>query len=103
MKNWTEILTQAGQTKLAAYYEKAADSVKAKLAAQFEQIDFEEMPTLIRDYVLKKPETAIPADLSPAPFYPFPAADDAQKDLFAKAEALGKTTDEIISRWTFKS
>lgn len=90
MKNWTEILTQAGQTKLAAYYEKAADSVKAKLAAQFEQIDFEEMPTLIRDYVLKKPETAIPADLSPAPFYPFPAADDAQKDLFAKAEALGK-------------
>ena len=85
MNHWIDVLKQAQQNVLADYFANATPEVQKKLAAQFEQIDFAELPALIRDYVLNKPETAIPADLSPAPFFPYPAKNDEQRLLYAKA------------------
>ena len=94
MNQWIDILKSAGQNVLAEYFANATPEIQKKLAAQFEQIDFAELPALIHDYVLNKPETAIPADLSPAPFFPFPAKNEEQKALYAKAYKAG---EEILS------
>ena len=94
MNHWINVLKQANQDVLADYFANAASEVQEKLAAQFEQIDFTELPTLIRDYVLNKPVTAIPADLSPAPFFPYPAKNNEQALLYTKAYKAG---EEILS------
>ncbi len=79
----------AGQAHLLAHYDAADAAAQAKLEAQFSVIDWEALPGLIAGYVLKRPETAIPADLAPAPFFPFPARTPEQEKLYAEATAKG--------------
>ena len=83
-------IAAAGQAHLLAHYDAADAAAKAKLEAQFEAIDWEALPGLIDAYVLNRPKTAIPDDLAPAPFFPFPAKTDEQKDLYARAIAKGE-------------
>ena len=79
-------LNKAGQTKLAEYLESAPGSARARIEAQICDIDLDELPGLIADYVMKKPETAIPADLAPAPFLPFPP-DTPERDAYYHSAA----------------
>jgi len=65
------------------------------LTEQLLEINWDELPELIRDYVFHKPETSIPEDLTPAPFFPFPAKTQEQEELYSKAESIGK---ELISQ-----
>ena len=83
-------IAAAGQSHLLAHYDAADAAAKAKLEAQFEAIDWEALPGLIDAYVLNRPKTAIPDDLAPAPFFPFPAKTDGEKALYAKAIAKGE-------------
>ncbi len=77
------------QEKLIAFLEKADPADCAAIEKQLNDIDWEELSALIRDYVFQKPETKIPDDLTPAPFFPFPARTPEQKDLYGKAFAKG--------------
>ena len=89
MQQIIEKLRKAGQNRLADHLALAAPENAARLAKQISELDLEELPRLIRDYVMKKPETKIPSDLTPAPFFPFPAKTDEQKKLYAEAAAAG--------------
>jgi len=83
-------ISAAGQSHLLAHYDAADAAAKARLEAQFEAIDWEALPGLIDAYVLNRPKTAIPDDLAPAPFFPFPAKTDEQKALYARALSKGE-------------
>ncbi len=89
------ILRDAGQERLADYLTHAADADRTKLEKQLLEINWQELPELIKDYVFNKPETEIPKDLTPAPFFPFPAKTPEQQELYREAEQKGK---ELLSR-----
>jgi len=84
-----ETLKKYQQNALAAALEKSDPGDRAALEKQLEAIHWEELSRLIKEYVFVKPETAIPNDLTPAPFYPFPAKTAEQKARYAEAEKLG--------------
>lgn len=88
--NLVEKLNAAGQSRLAATLESLQGPSKGKLQTQLEQIDWEELPQLIKEYVLKTPETSIPSDLAPAPFFPLKPKDAAQAALYKKAMEEGR-------------
>ena len=85
-----ETLRKYGQDFVASKLESLSGEARAKLEKQLSEIDFAELSELIRDYVLQKPVTEIPADLAPAPFFPFPAKDEAQKAYYEKARKEGE-------------
>ena len=76
----------AGQEHLLAY-----DS--PLLAEQLKAVDWGALPGLIRDYVLKKPENAVPDDVKPAPYFPLHPRTDAEK---ARREAAVKKGVELL-------
>ncbi|MBE6373732.1 MAG: UDPGP type 1 family protein, partial [Lentisphaerae bacterium] len=88
--NWKETLLAHGQTRIAGHLEKIGPDSRARLEKQLAEIDFDELDSLIRQYVLHKPETAIPADLSPAPFFRMKPENGAQTEYYRKAEAKGR-------------
>ena len=63
-------LAAAGQEQLLRFWDELDDAGKAKLAAQLDAIDFEELRRLIGEYVVRRPVTGIPADLAPAKWLP---------------------------------
>ena len=85
-----ETLRKYGQDFVASKLEKLAGEARAKLEKQLSEIDFCELDELIREYVLQKPVTEIPAHLSPAPFFPFPAKDETQKAYYETARKEGE-------------
>ncbi len=85
-----ETLRKYGQDFVASKLEKLAGEARAKLEKQLSEIDFCELDELIREYVLQKPVTEIPAHLSPAPFFPFPARDETQKAYYETARKEGE-------------
>jgi len=88
--NWKEILLAHGHRHVAEVLDKAVGPAREKLEKQLEKIDFDELDRLIREYVLKKPETPIPADLSPAPFFRLKPENAAQAEYYRRAEAKGR-------------
>lgn len=91
MKNaLAELLEKHDQTQLLAFWNTLDEAGKDKLAAQINDIDFDTLDTLIADYVLRRPETAIPDDLKPAPFFPLVPAGEKQAAYYAEAEKAGK-------------
>lgn len=90
MKNLIEILKENQQDAVLTALESLQGAEKEKLEKQLTEIDWQELPELIRDYVFQKPETKIPSDLSPAPFFAFPPVDETQKALYEKALHTGE-------------
>jgi len=88
--NWKEILLAHHQDRIAGQLEKLAPQSRAKLEKQLAEINFDELDSLIREYVAKKPETEIPADLSPAPFFRLKPENQAQAEYYRQAEAKGR-------------
>ena len=74
-------IAAAGQEQLLRYWDELDAAGQARLKSQLEAINFEELSGLIRDYVLRKPETVIPADLAPAKYFPLVPADEATRKL----------------------
>lgn len=83
------------QEHLIPVLQKATPHDREKLEKQLSTLPWEELPALIRDYVLRKPVTAIPDDLRPAPFFPFHPESEKRKQYYAKAELAGK---ELLSQ-----
>lgn len=88
--NWKETLLAHQQTRIAEQLEKIGPESRAKLEKQLSEINFDELDSLIREYVDQKPETKIPADLSPAPFFRLKPENGAQAEYYRKAEAKGR-------------
>ena len=89
-----DTLKKYNQNALAAYLEKADEADRKAIEKQLAQIHWDELSGLIRDYVFQKPETAIPDDLTPAPFIAFPPKTDAEKVRCAEAMKKG---EELLS------
>ena len=83
-------IAAAGQLEVLRFWDALDDAGQRKLAAQLAEINWEELPGLIRDYVLQRPQTAIPADLTPAKYFPDCAADSATEALYRRAAAAGE-------------
>lgn len=80
----------AGQLEVLRFWNDIDDAGQRKLAAQLAAINWEELPGLIRDYVLQRPRTEIPDDLAPAKYFPDCAADTGTADLYRRAVAAGE-------------
>lgn len=84
------LLNSHHQEQLLTFVPSLDRAGRERLAGQLRAIDFDAMDGLIRDYVLKKPETPIPPDLAPAPYFPAVPADEAQAEYYRRAEAEGR-------------
>ena len=78
-------IVASGQEHLLKYFDELDNAGKEKFAGQLAEVNWENIPVLAQEYVLKRPETAIPADLAPADYYRLQGNDE----LFARAEAQG--------------
>lgn len=80
----------AGQLEVLRFWNDIDDAGQRKLAAQLAAINWEELPGLIRDYVLQRPKTEIPDDLAPAKYFPARADDADTAELYRRAVAAGE-------------
>ena len=79
----------AGQLEVLRFWDELDEAGRRKLSGQLAEINWQELPGLIRDYVINRPRTAIPGDLAPASFFPLEPKDDATRDLYRRAAAAG--------------
>ena len=79
----------AGQSEVLRFWDELDEAGRRKLSGQLAGINWQELPALIRDYVINKPQTAIPDDLAPASFFPLVPEDDATRELYRRAVAAG--------------
>lgn len=82
-------IIDAGQEHLLRYTGEASEADMAAYVAQLEAVDWQQIPQLAADYVLSRPEIAIPEDLSPAQFFPLLPVDSSMEQYYAAADAKG--------------
>lgn len=88
--NTSNELKKYGQEHLLKFYNELDAAGKKELETQLEQIDWEELNKLIKEYVLEKPHVEIPSDLSPAPFFPINPGTEKDKKYYAEAYKKGE-------------
>lgn len=84
-----EKLKRYKQEHILSFLDELSEDQQEKLFSQIEEIDFEELEELIEQYVLQKPETKIPADISPAPYFSETPENEKQQELYRNAEIKG--------------
>lgn len=84
------ILERNQQTILLEHLKSLSGEKLEHFKKQLQAVDWDYISELTKEYVLQKPVTEIPADLSPAPFFPLVPRTDEQKELYAKAKETGK-------------
>lgn len=82
-------LTPYHQEHLLTFWDELSTDEQTKLANQINEMDLENIDSLIPQYVLEKPEQNIPADLMPPPYFPVVPTPE-NEELYQKATALGK-------------
>lgn len=85
-----EKINAAGQSHVLRFWDTLTATEQSELAGQLEAIDFSVLPGLIADYVLKRPETGIPADLAPAHYYPLVPGSEEMRKRYIQAECRGR-------------
>ncbi len=83
-------LTAAGQEQLLRFWPELDENGRGRLAGQIRALDFRTLPELIAGYVLRRPETVVPPDLQPAPYFPAVPRNAEEKELYRVAEARGR-------------
>ncbi|MCP3968635.1 MAG: UDPGP type 1 family protein [Lentisphaerae bacterium] len=84
------IVEANGQEQVFKFWNTLDESEQDQLFRQLEEIDFANLNDLVQEYVLQKPETHIPEDLSPAPYFPLEPEDKKQQKLYQQAFAAGE-------------
>ena len=84
-----QLLEKHGQQQLIAFWNEISEDERENLASQIQKIDFNRIDELIKEYVLKKPETDIPDDLTPAPFFPLIPDNEGLKSYYEVAKQTG--------------
>ncbi len=78
-------LSKFGQEHLLNFFDELNREEQNVLTAQINEINWNEIDRLIKEYVLMKPAIKIPADLAPAPFFPLNPKNNEQRVLYKKA------------------
>ncbi|UDQ97927.1 UTP--glucose-1-phosphate uridylyltransferase [Lentisphaerota bacterium WC36G] len=89
MSDLLNTLEKYNQSHLMKYFSELNAEEQQNLTAELESINFDNIAKLTAEYVLKQPETHIPADLSPAPFFGLNSKNDAEKELYSQALEKG--------------
>lgn len=88
--NLLTAIRNAGQEQVLRFYDELTVEAQQAFEAQLAQVNWQELPRLAAEYVVKRPETVIPADLAPAEFFPLAPSDAAMTDLYERADAEGE-------------
>ncbi len=80
-----KLLRAYGQQHIIDFLEELDAEHAANLKRQIEEIDWTSMNLLIKDFVLKRPETKIPSDIRPSPFFKAEPDGLAQSEYYHKA------------------
>ena len=91
MQDIFDKLKKHKQEHVLKFVDELKPDQRSQLLHQLEQIDFDELDNLIKEYVKKQPEIKIPEDLTPAPFFPLNPKDNYLEKLYARAKAKGET------------
>ncbi|HPN83824.1 MAG TPA: UTP--glucose-1-phosphate uridylyltransferase [Victivallales bacterium] len=83
----------SGQGHLLKFLKELNDSETERYQKQLQSINWTEMRSLIREYVLSKSKHQVPAGIIPAPYYPYPTED---KVLLAKYRGFRKLGRRMI-------
>ena len=84
-----EKIKYANQEHLLRYWDELTETEQQEFAGQLEAVNFSILPELINKYVLSRPQTAIPEDLGPAPYYPLIPRCADEKKRYEQAEQKG--------------
>ena len=87
-------LDYCGQGHVLKFYDQLTDDQKAALLDQIEQLDFDNIPNWVSDYVKNENPLQVPTEFSPAPSHAPAPMNDEQNQLYEKAAKLGV---ELIS------
>lgn len=79
-----------GQEHLLRFWNELTENEQNILAKQINDINWDELNKLIKEYVLSKPVVNIPANLEPAPYYPMNPETTQLKELYQKALTDGR-------------
>lgn len=85
-----ENLKKYDQEQLLKFYDSLNDNEKCELETELAKIDFANLDSLIKKYVMQKVSIEIPADLQPAPYFPLIPNDKAQEKLYQDAKIEGE-------------
>jgi UDP-N-acetylglucosamine/UDP-N-acetylgalactosamine diphosphorylase len=80
-----DILNQYDQTHLLKFWHELSADSQEQLGSQIKSIDWDNLSGQINNYVLTKPETLIPHDLQPAPYFPVAPKNKEQAELYNRA------------------
>ncbi|MBE6390673.1 MAG: UDPGP type 1 family protein [Lentisphaerae bacterium] len=80
-------ITAAGQQHVLRFFDELSYDDQENLKSQLEAVNWESLPALAAEYVVKRPETAIPDDLAPAGYFRISDAGMAKR--YAEADARG--------------
>jgi UDP-N-acetylglucosamine/UDP-N-acetylgalactosamine diphosphorylase len=72
-------LEAVGQQHLLNFHDRLPPPARRALLDQIASLEIESLPSLVRDYVLNKPAFSLPADVRPAPYYPYDAASPSRR------------------------
>jgi len=89
-----KLLEEHGQSHVLRFYDELDEPQQATLLEQIADIDFDELDTLIAEYVHKKPEFELPSHIEPPEIVPARPKDDETVTLRADAQARG---EELIA------
>ncbi len=70
------------QENLLQFFDELSTEQQTFLKKQIDNIDFEYIKELTQKYVLNKPQTDIPNNIEPAPYYPLKSKNDADAKLY---------------------
>lgn len=89
-ENLKKAVAAAGQEHLFRFIDELSEEEKAAYCGQLSEINWDLIPELAAEYVIKRPEMSIPDDLAPAQFFPLLPKDAAMAELYADADAEGE-------------
>jgi len=89
-----KLLAEHGQSHVLRFHDELPAPQQAALVEQIADIDFDELDTLIAEYVHKKPEFELPQNIEPPEIVPARPKDDETQELRADARARG---EELIA------
>jgi UDP-N-acetylglucosamine/UDP-N-acetylgalactosamine diphosphorylase len=82
-------LKKCGQEHLFNFFPEMNSRQHEKIHMQLREINWKELDSLINNYVLRIPETVIPPDMNPAPYFPASPENDDQKERYRIAVKRG--------------
>ena len=89
MSELSNILEKYNQSHLMAYFSELSAEEQQQFTEELTNINWDNITQLTKDYILTQPESHIPSDLAPAPFFSLEPKTNTEKELYAEAQEKG--------------